>query len=200
VLPEDLIGTLSGAAGSPALTGLRASRDGVQRSAQQAADALFRPRDSRGLQESTRLQIAGFVSTLAALHTAAAHYFDWADRAGADPAVTALVRETGLQAARSGPYGVHIEAQLHHEAEPGPDLSLPAAAAAALGPRLSAALSYAHTVVLHPRDGRPDRVQALLDGGFSPAQVSILTQLICLVSFQMRVVAGLGGLAGRTDA
>jgi Xaa-Pro dipeptidase len=196
----DLVDVLSGTGAGTAVAGLRAARGAVRRSAQQAADAIFRPADARGLTEGERLTLGGFVSALTGVSGAPEYYYDWALRAGAEPRVITLVRGLGEEAARPGPYGVPIEPQLRHESEPGPDLSLPPDAAEALGPRLSAALGYVHTVVLHPRDGRSERVQALLDGGFSAAEASIITQLVCMVSFQLRVVHGLRVLAGEENA
>ncbi|RZI77569.1 MAG: CMD domain protein [Variovorax sp.] len=75
--------------------------------------------------------------------------------------------------------------------------------AAAAGPdapgqdaRRIALLRHADMLSLAPIDARPDHLQALADAGLTPAAIVTLSQLIGLVAYQVRVVAGLGLLQG----
>ena len=50
-------------------------------------------------------------------------------------------------------------------------------------------------LVLHPRDATPVHLQALLDAGWTTADVVTLSQLVAFLSYQVRVAAGLRTLA-----
>ena len=52
--------------------------------------------------------------------------------------------------------------------------------------------------VFHPRDAAPAALQALLDAGWSTTDIVTLSQIAAFLSFQIRVVAGLRVLAGRS--
>jgi uncharacterized protein YciW len=55
-----------------------------------------------------------------------------------------------------------------------------------------------HLLVFHPRDAEPVALQALLDAGWSTTDIVTLSQIAAFLSFQIRVVAGLRTLAGRS--
>ena len=55
-----------------------------------------------------------------------------------------------------------------------------------------------HLLVFHPRDAEPAALQALLDAGWSTTDIVTLSQITAFLSFQIRVVAGLRTLAGRS--
>jgi CMD domain protein len=66
---------------------------------------------------------------------------------------------------------------------------------AALGPRLAAAFEHTHMLVFHPRDASAASLQSLLDAGWSTNDIVTVSQLVSFLSYQIRVVAGLGVLA-----
>ena len=77
-------------------------------------------------------------------------------------------------------------------------LRIGADARRALGSRLAAAFEHMHLLVFHPRDADPVALHALLDAGWSTTDIVTLSQIAAFLSFQIRVVAGLRILAGRS--
>ncbi|MDB5914441.1 MAG: carboxymuconolactone decarboxylase, partial [Ramlibacter sp.] len=77
--------------------------------------------------------------------------------------------------------------------------TLPAPAAS---PQLDAVLEFARTLAVRPVEGDRESLLRLSQAGLSPADVVTLAQLIALVAYQVRVVAGLQALAtqGQGDA
>jgi CMD domain protein len=99
-------------------------------------------------------------------------------------------RPAPTAAIRRGPLGREDAAVPRYRAD--------AATRRTLGPRLAAALEHAHLLVFHPRDAAPADLQALLDAGWSTTEIVTLSQLVAFLAFQIRVVAGLRALAGRS--
>lgn len=192
----DVIDVLLDASPGDPIDAIRTSRPEVKASAQRAYDALFATTGDFGFPLAERFVLAGFVALLLRDERATTFYLDGAAAHGADAAVIAAVERVGAAEASHGPYGVYVEEALVPENDPGPDLHLAASSAELLGARLTAALGYVQTVVLHPRDGRPERLQALLDAGFDSNQISILTQEVSFLNFQLRTVSGLRTLKG----
>ena len=56
-------------------------------------------------------------------------------------------------------------------------------------------MRHAHFLVFHPRDAQPQRLRALEAAGWSADDIVVLSQLVAFLSFQIRVVAGLGVLS-----
>lgn len=63
---------------------------------------------------------------------------------------------------------------------------------------LGAALRHADLLTTRPADARQDDLQALKDAGFSPSGIVSLSQTIAFVSYQLRLIAGLRALGGRS--
>ncbi|OOG57548.1 CMD domain protein [Polaromonas sp. C04] len=61
-------------------------------------------------------------------------------------------------------------------------------------PRLHAMLSFTRSLVEHPVDGDRAALQALLAAGITTAAAIALAQLVAFVSYQTRLVAGLGAI------
>jgi len=53
----------------------------------------------------------------------------------------------------------------------------------------------AHLLVFHPRDASREALQALIDAGWSTADIVTLSQIVAFLTFQIRVAAGLRALA-----
>ncbi|WP_306231942.1 CMD domain protein [Agrococcus beijingensis] len=109
-----------------------------------------------------------------------------------EPAVVAAVRDAADAGRASGPYGDYREPGLQAEAVAGPVAAIDCSV---LGTRLAAALEHAHLLVLHPRDARPEALQALVDAGWEADALVSLSQLVAFLAFQLRLVHGLRVLA-----
>ncbi|AWK89113.1 CMD domain-containing protein [Azospirillum thermophilum] len=59
-----------------------------------------------------------------------------------------------------------------------------------------ALIAHAERVTLSPRDSRPEHLRALEAAGLDAHAIVALSQLIALVNYQVRLLAGLRGLAG----
>ncbi len=59
---------------------------------------------------------------------------------------------------------------------------------------LDAAIRHTDLLTTHPRDARPEDLQALKDAGFTPAGIVSLAQTVAFVNYQLRLVAGLRAL------
>ena len=118
--------------------------------------------------------------------------------AGAPAAWKGAIAAAVAAAKGQGPYGHYPAGPLSGEDTAGPVFKIGAAERSALGARLAAAFEHTHLLVFHPRDAAPAELQALLDAGWSTTDIVTLSQLVAFLSFQIRVVAGLRVLAGRT--
>lgn len=67
-----------------------------------------------------------------------------------------------------------------------------------VGTPLGAALRHADLLTTRPADSRKDDLQALKDAGFTPAGIVSLSQTVAFVSYQLRLIAGLRALGGRS--
>ena len=132
--------------------------------------------------------VAAFTAALFDVSAAEQHYARLL--ADADPAIGAVVTEAVELGRDAGPYG-SFRGELAAESQAGPELILPPRLADALGVRLAAALLHAHLLALHPRDSSRDRLQPLVDAGWSADGIVTLSQLVSFLAFQVRVVAGL---------
>ncbi len=197
----DIIDALAGIAPGDALDATRARRPEARAHAQGSFEALFLPDDTSHVALAERAAVALFVARLHR-QAAAVEFYGALLRetgkglgAGAGEALEPLIVAEAERAAGSGPYGA-FRAENAPESTAGPVYSVSSVEAAyALGDRLSAALEHAHLLVLHPRDAAREPLQHLLDAGWSTTGVVTLSQLISFLTFQLRVVQGLGELS-----
>lgn len=66
--------------------------------------------------------------------------------------------------------------------------------------RLAAILRFTRTLVESPVHGDQQALQALQQEGLSTAEIVVLAQLIAFLSYQVRLVAGLGALSAAGEA
>jgi CMD domain protein len=111
-----------------------------------------------------------------------------------DPAIAAAVTDAVELGRGAGPYG-SFGGELVSESQVGPELILTPHLVDALDVRLTAALQHAHMLALHPRDSARERLQPLVDAGWSADGIVTLSQLVSFLAFQVRIVAGLAVLA-----
>lgn len=202
----DIIDALAGIAPGDALDAARARRPEARTHAQGSFEALFLPDDTSHVALAERAAVALFVARLHR-QAAAVEFYGALLRetgkglgAGAGEALEPLIVAEAERAAGSGPYGA-FRAENAPESTVGPVYSVSSVEAAyALGDRLSAALEHAHLLVLHPRDAAREPLQHLLDAGWSTTGVVTLSQLISFLTFQLRVVQGLGELSAGEGA
>lgn len=192
----DVIDEVLAIAPGDRLDEIRAARPAARENAQRSYDALFSPIDDSEASLDERHAIAQFVAGLGQEPLLR----DWY-RAGLEssPAIAAAVDALVLTSAGTGPYGVYREPALSSESIEGPrlairDLTGGDLIADAVGVRLAAALEHAHLLVLRPREASREALQTLLDAGWSTTGIVTISQLIAFVSFQLRIVIGLGAL------
>ncbi|HVY15552.1 MAG TPA: CMD domain protein [Rhodopila sp.] len=185
----DAIDALAGLAPDSPLAAIRDRKPVTRDQAQASYRALFRPADETDVTRLERHAVAAFVAGLHADPDATAFY---AAALPADLAAT-IAAEAG-KARTTGPYGAYPPGPLSRE-----DVAGPVYRPADLDPRLGAALAHVHMLVFHPRDARPEHLQALLDAGWSNTGIVTLSQLTAFLAFQIRAAAGLRVLA-RTPA
>ncbi|MBV8472049.1 MAG: CMD domain protein [Hyphomicrobiales bacterium] len=191
---SDIIDELAGiAAGSP-LDAVRARRPQARANAERSYRELFEPQAAEGLPLRERLAVAAFVATLHRAAPTACHYTDLLAAKTGDSALAAAVAAAAASDAH-GPYGRYPSSALRSEDRDGPLWQADAQLAAALGPRLAAALAHAHMLVFHPRDASPEALEALLAAGLSATEVVTLSQIVAFLAFQIRVIEGLRLLA-----
>lgn len=197
----DIIDALAGIAPGDALDAARARRPEARTHAQGSFEALFLPDDTSHVALAERAAVALFVARLHRQVPAVEFYGALLREtgkglgAGAGEALEPLIVAEAERAAGSGPYGA-FRAENAPESTVGPVYGVSSVEAAyALGDRLSAALEHAHLLVLHPRDAAREPLQHLLDAGWSTTGVVTLSQLISFLTFQLRVVQGLGELS-----
>jgi CMD domain protein len=195
----DVIDALVGIAPGSALDAIRARRPEARAHAQGSYRALFAPAAPGDVTAQERLAVGAFVAGLHADAAIARFYADGLEAGGASPALRAAVDAAIADARARGPYGRYPSGPLSREDTAGPRYRVGADARRALGPRLAAAFEHMHLLVFHPRDAAPAALQALLDAGWSTTGIVTLSQIAAFLSFQIRVVAGLRVLAGRSS-
>src|ERR1700689_2554769 len=211
----DVIDTLAGLAPGSPLAMIRDRKPVTRQQAQTSYRALFEPADAGDVTPRERFALATFIAGLHDQHEAAAFYAAGLARTGL--ARTGLARtdlaRTGpgdelpahelnlalsAEIARGravGPYGAFPKGPLSVEDLEGPHYQVSEIHRAALGPRLTAGFAHVHMLGFHPRDARPEALQALLDAGWSNAGIVTLSQLVAFLAFQLRAAAGLRALA-----
>jgi CMD domain protein len=192
----DIIDALVGITPGSSLDAIRARRPEARAYAQATYRALFAPASPGDVTVPERFAIGAFV---AGLHDATAIAECYAARlsesgmAAVKDAIDAAINEARTR----GPYGRYPAGPLSREDTTGLRYRVGAAIRRTLGPRLAAAFEHAHMLVFHPRDAAPASLQALLEAGWSTTDIVTLSQIVAFLSFQIRVITGLGTLAGR---
>ena len=193
-LDFDVIDSLAGIAVGDALDAARHRRPDARAHAQGSFEALFLPVDASDVSLSERAAIGLFVARLHADPAAVAFYGALLEATGGGVGLFPLIVAEAERSAGSGPYGA-FHAENAPESTDGPVYEVSSVEAAyALGDRLAAALEHAHLLVLHPRDAARERLQRLLDGGWSSTGVVTISQIVAFLSFQLRVVHGLAAV------
>ncbi len=187
----DVIDTLSGITPGSRLDELRSRRPEAREQAQATYDALFSPVDASAISLVERYAVASFAAALFDVPAAEQHYATLLSFT--DAGLAATVAEAVELGRGSGPYG-SFSGDLAAESQPGADLVLLPHLADALGARLTAALQHTHMLVLHPRDSSRERLEPLVEAGWSADGIVTLSQLVSFLAFQVRVVAGLSVL------
>ena len=194
----DVIDELAGLARGTYLDTIRDHRPAARENAQKSYEALFAPADPAGVTLAERFAVALFVAGLHRDERITAFYRDGLVRYGAE--LVAAVEDEVRRGETSGPYGRYPVGPLSVEDDPGIVHRVVDANRYLLGTRLAAAFEHAHLLVFRPRDASPAALQALLDAGWTTADIVTLSQLVAFLSFQVRVVVGLRALAASADA
>ena len=194
-MEQDVIDTLAGIEPGSALDRVRQRRPGARKEAQASYRALFTPDDFAGVAASERFALAAFVAGLYGEPATAAFYTAALAQSGPSEALRGAIEAAVAAASGAGPYGRYPAGPLSREDRDGPVYRVEAGTRATLGPRLAAGFEHMHVLALHPRDAAPADLQALLDAGWSTADIVTISQIAAFLSFQIRVVAGLRTLA-----
>jgi CMD domain protein len=187
---SDVIDILVGIAPGSKMDGVRANRSEARKHAQASYTALFEPREWGGVTADERFAVAAFVAGLHGEPQTSEFY-----RSRLSPALRAAVAEEIATAGTRGPYGSYPPGPLSAEDTPGPTWRVRPPGCRDLGARLTAAFEHTHMLVFHPRDANAGSLQALIDAGWSTADIVTLSQLVAFLAYQIRVVAGLRVLA-----
>lgn len=196
----DIIGLLAGLADGDPLDRLRDHRSQAKENAQLSFEALLEPEEPGAFSYRDRYVIAAFTAGLLGSTAGEEFYRDllrdedeaasWAIAELLDEAVVDLDATSPVR----GPYGTYESARLAEENVDGPWLSVDAKSRDTLGPVTSAGIEFAHLLVLHPRDARPEHLARLLAAGWDEDGIVTLAQLVSFLNFQIRFSAGLAAL------
>lgn len=171
---------------------LRDNRPQARDNAQKSFEALLEPINPGTFSFGERYAVATYVAGLHQFTPAVELYSDLL----LDDAPTTLANAVtdAIDATLSaGPYGTYREPGLASESQSGGSVRTDANV---LGERLAAAFDYAHLLVFHPRDSRPEVLGRLSEAGWSADDTVSLSQLISFLTFQLRVAYGLRTLNG----
>lgn len=171
---------------------LRDNRPQARDNAQTSFESLLEPINPGTFSFGERYAVATYVAGLHQFDPAVDMYSELL----LDDAPTSLahaITDAVAAALSSGPYGSYREPGLAAESEPGGSVRNDAGV---LGERLAAAFDYAHLLVFHPRDSRPEVLGRLSEAGWSADDTVSLAQLVSFLTFQLRVAYGLRTLNG----
>jgi CMD domain protein len=194
----DVIDALVGIVPGSPLDAIRARRPEARTHAQASYRALFAPEVPADVTAQERFAVGTFVTGLHGEAAIAAFYAAGLSATGASAPLREAVDAAIAEARAHGPYGSYPAGPLSREDTAGPVYRMGENARRVLGPRLAAAFEHMHLLVFHPRDAASVALQALLDAGWSTTDIVTLSQIAAFLSFQIRVVAGLRTLAGRS--
>jgi CMD domain protein len=184
----DVIDTLAGLSPHSHLALIRDRKPVTRQQAQASFQALFVPGDDGDVTLQERFAIATFVALLHADDAAIAFYTAGLRGTAPSDALVAAIEAEGGRGRATGPYGAFPPGPLSGEDVAGPSYHV---ADTSIGAKLAAALAHAHMLVFHPRDARPEALQALLDAGWSNTGIVTISQLVAFLAFQIRAAAGL---------
>jgi CMD domain protein len=190
----DVIDELVGVAPGSTLDGVRARRAVARAQSEESYRVLFDPADPGEVSQAERLAIGVYCAGLHGEPASVAHYRDRL-RTAAPAALGAAVDAAIAETLASGPMGSYPPGPLSREDTPAPRFVLSPATAAALGPRLAAALAHVHMLVFHPRDAAPAHFGPLIAAGWSTTAIVTLSQMVSFLAYQIRLVIGLRALA-----
>lgn len=195
----DVIDALVGIAPGSALDEVRARRAVARAQSEQSYRVLFDPAEPGEVSLAERLAVGAYCTGLHGEAGTAAHYLDRL-RAAAPAALVAAVEAAIAETRATGPSGAYPPGPLSREDAPAPGFALTPGTAAALSPRLAAALGHVHFLVYHPRDAAPAAFRPLIDAGWSTTAIVTLSQMVSFLAYQIRVVIGLRALAAAGPA
>jgi CMD domain protein len=202
----DIINAAAGIAPGSPLDKLRDARKMARENAQKSVHLLFDSGDGdASLVE--RLALGVFVTTLHGSREISQAYAGELAGIGDHPPAPALMAalqdelKAALRPGTQGPYGIFPAGPLSAENLPGPVYAVSAANRPALGERLAAALEHGHLLTFHPRDAGAEHLQKLLNAGWSPTGIVVISEIIAFLAYQVRVAHGLEALKnfGGTD-
>ncbi|QQB15668.1 alkylhydroperoxidase domain protein [Brevibacterium casei] len=197
----DIINTLAGIAPGDPLDLVRDHRAQAKENAQLSFEALLEPEDPGDFSHRDRYVVAAFTAGLLGSSSGEEFYRDLLrdEDEAASWAVAELLDEVVVDLDASGPvrgpFGSYGSAALAAESVPGPELVVDAKSRETLGPITSAALEFAHLLVLHPRDAGPEDLVRLLAAGWDEDGIVTLAQLVSFLNFQIRLSVGLTALS-----
>lgn len=171
---------------------LRDNRPQARDNAQKSFEALLEPVNPGTFSFGERYAVATYVAGLHQFAPAVDLYQDLL-LDDAPTKVALAITDAIEQGLSAGPYGTYREEGLAAESEPGGSVRNDPQV---LGERLAAALDYAHLLVFHPRDSRPEVIGRLSSAGWSADDTVSLAQLVSFLTFQLRVAYGLRTLNG----
>ena len=193
-LTADIIDLLAGLGRGHDIATLRDQRAQARENAQLSFAALLEPENPGDFTLAERYAVAQFVAELHDFPDAVEFY---ADVLGDEsPDLVGTVRALAADAAAAGPVGTYREPGLRGESVAVEPWAPSADAAAALGPRLTAALAHTHLLVIRPREASADALAALVRAGWNADDIVSLSQLVAFLAFQLRASWGLRVLAG----
>lgn len=177
--------------GSPIDRAFRA-RGEARRLAEDSYRRLLLPQEAGPASLTERRAVAAFTGVLHGEEQTRDHLLALLRETGpaAWPLARLIEREAG-NSARPGPYGRFPEGPLTAEDLDGPPYAVAAPQRQELGPRLAAALEYAHLLAFRPQGTAPETLAALAHAGWSRGGIALLAEIVGLVGFQSRVIAGL---------
>lgn len=194
-MADDVIDELLAILPGDRLDTVRRARTQARDNAQAGYEALFEPVDAAEVSLVERHLVAQVVAGLSGEPLLTDFYRAGAVERGAAAEAAVVDAVIADAAGTSGPYGRYTEPGLAGEDTDGPRL----APIDGVGPRLGAAVAHAHLLVFRPREASREALQQLLDAGWSTTGVVTLSQLIAFVSFQLRLIQGLGALQSEIE-
>ena len=191
-LVDELIGTVPGSR----FDQVRNYRSVARENIENAYQALFVSADETHVSLTERHVIALFVAGLHNEPLLTAHYSGRLDKYVDNPEhLRNAATQEYKRGKAEGPFGRHAPGSLSVKDHDGSGHLVTVENRNVLGPRLATALEHAHLLTFHPRDASPKALERLLDVGWTVTAIVTISQLVSYLTFQVRVVSGLGHLA-----
>jgi uncharacterized protein YciW len=161
VTTNDVVNRILGINGDGKIAALRRQKPELAEQLQTYYLALFEPEAASA--EAFALTDRYLIAVRVAAHTGSAAVIDW---------YATLAKQAGVPA--------ETLARIQNTATPWTDSS-----------KLAAAVRHTDLLTKSPADAQASDLQALKDGGFTPAGILSLSQVIAFVNYQLRLIAGL---------